>query len=194
MFWNNSWFFPSHEFIFILIHEIFFDFFLAKNVKIRKIFTHGYSYNNQNILTWMNLLEWSSYMHISLCVVSVMAAAAADFPRLAKWLAAANLRQHTSAARCLPPSYPPSWLKTSRLWSLSVSHNIAAKQNGPKQAHNMSGVITSKLRITSRSSGKKRKESGAKGQVSINFWVNVARPSPAPARRVNRHLIIRLVW
>ena len=93
---NNSWFFPSHEFIFILIHEFFFDFFLAKNVKIRKIFTHGYSYNNQNILTWMNLLEWSSYMHISLCVVSVMAAAAADFPRLAKWLAAANLRQHTS--------------------------------------------------------------------------------------------------
>ena len=98
MFWNNSWFFPSHEFIFILIHEIFFDFFLAKNVKIRKIFTHGYSYNNQNILTWMNLLEWSSYMHISLCVVSVMAAAAADFPRLAKWLAAANLRQHTSVS------------------------------------------------------------------------------------------------
>ena len=99
MFWNNSWFFPSHEFIFILIHEFFFDFFSAKNVKIRKIFTHVYSYNNQNILTWMNLLEWSSYMHISLCVVSVMAAAAADFPRLAKWLAAANLRQHTSAPR-----------------------------------------------------------------------------------------------
>ena len=36
-------------------------------------------------------------MHISPCVVSVMAAAAADFLRLAKWLAAADLSQYTSA-------------------------------------------------------------------------------------------------
>ena len=35
-------------------------------------------------------------MHISPCVVSVMAAAAADFLRLAKWLAAADLSQYTS--------------------------------------------------------------------------------------------------
>ena len=35
-------------------------------------------------------------VHISPCVVSVMAAAAADFLRLAKWLAAADLSQHTS--------------------------------------------------------------------------------------------------
>ena len=118
MFWNNSWFFPSHEFIFILIHEIFFDFFLAKNVKIRKIFTHGYSYNNQNILTWMNLLEWSSYMHISLCVVSVMAAAAADFPRLAKWLAAANLRQHTSEHNTLLGRKILIFLKASNTFRL----------------------------------------------------------------------------
>ena len=66
------------------------------SVKIRQIFTHGYSYNNQNIPTWINLLDTSSYKHISRCVVNVMAAAAADFPGLPKPSTAANLSQYTS--------------------------------------------------------------------------------------------------
>ena len=71
------------------------------SVKIRQIFTHRYSYNNQNIPTWIKLLEWSSYVHISPCVVSVMAAAAADFPGLPKPSTVANLSQHTSGLRSI---------------------------------------------------------------------------------------------
>ena len=72
------------------------------SVKIRQIFTHRYSYNNQNIPTWIKLLEWSSYVHISPCVVSVIAAAAADFPGFPKPYTVANLSQHTSepAGQC----------------------------------------------------------------------------------------------
>ena len=102
-FWEQFLIFPSHELIFILIHWISFGKKCLKlvqfrifSVKIRQIFTHGYSYNNRNIPTWINLLDWYSYMHISPCVVNVMAAAAADFPGFPKPYTAANLETKPS--------------------------------------------------------------------------------------------------
>ena len=102
-FGNYSWFFPQ-SWINFYPHSL--NFFGKKcrklvqfrifSVKIRQIFTHGYSYNNQNIPTWINLLDWSSYMHISPCVVNVMAAAAADFPGFPKPYTAANLETKPS--------------------------------------------------------------------------------------------------
>ena len=41
-------------------------------------------------------MDWSSYMYISPCVVSVMAAAAADFPGFPKPYTAANLKTKPS--------------------------------------------------------------------------------------------------